>query len=213
MAFCLPAPHHAVRTANISGHWPRPVVRGHPARQRGHHPCGGPQPGRLCRPGPFPLRLKYEARMDRAVHDQSDGAVSRLATAPWFALASASTRPQNCACVCVCGCACRWEGGHSCPSYSSGVCLISQSAVTAITARHTCAPWRRPRPATAFAHCAGRRGEKLAPVEVPPSEAPALPNGWRVEAEWIGAIRGLEEVQTTTFEHGTSEQGVVWALW
>ena len=45
----------------------------------------------------------------------------------------------------------------------------------------------------------GRRGdEHLSPIEVPVSEA----GGWRVEEEFINAIRGLEPVRLTTFEDG-----------
>ena len=44
-----------------------------------------------------------------------------------------------------------------------------------------------------------RRGEDaLVPIEIPESEAQA----WRVEAEFIGAIRGTESVKLTTFETG-----------
>lgn len=45
----------------------------------------------------------------------------------------------------------------------------------------------------------GRRGEPgLQPIDIPPDEAV----GWRVEAEFINAIRGLEPIRRTTFEDG-----------
>ena len=45
----------------------------------------------------------------------------------------------------------------------------------------------------------GRRGDPgLAPIEVPESER----GGWRVEEEFIGAIRGLEPIRLTSFEDG-----------
>jgi predicted dehydrogenase len=45
----------------------------------------------------------------------------------------------------------------------------------------------------------GRRGAKrLEPIEVPASEA----GQWRVEEEFVNAIRGLEPVRLTTFEEG-----------
>lgn len=45
----------------------------------------------------------------------------------------------------------------------------------------------------------GRRGEPgLAPVSAPAHER----GGWRVEAEFVGAIRGEESVRLTTFEDG-----------
>lgn len=45
----------------------------------------------------------------------------------------------------------------------------------------------------------GRRGETgLSPVEIAPQKA----QGWRVEAEFIGAIRGAEPVRLTPFEDG-----------
>jgi len=40
------------------------------------------------------------------------------------------------------------------------------------------------------------------PVAVHPLPADALPNGWRVEREFIDAIRGLAPVRRTTFEDG-----------
>jgi predicted dehydrogenase len=54
----------------------------------------------------------------------------------------------------------------------------------------------------------GKRGDKeLAPIVVPEemqvmSVAPGLPPGWRVEEEFINAIRGVEPVKYTTFEDG-----------
>jgi predicted dehydrogenase len=46
---------------------------------------------------------------------------------------------------------------------------------------------------------AGRRGDaELAPVDIPPE----LQGGWRVEEEFVGAIRGEAPVRRTTFEDG-----------
>ena len=45
----------------------------------------------------------------------------------------------------------------------------------------------------------GRRGDGgLSPIEIPDSER----GGWRVEDEFIGAIRGTERIQLTSFEDG-----------
>lgn len=45
----------------------------------------------------------------------------------------------------------------------------------------------------------GRRGDDaLAPIEIPADEA----GGWRVEEEFIRAIRGQEEITHTSFEDG-----------
>ena len=44
----------------------------------------------------------------------------------------------------------------------------------------------------------GQRGGSLEPIVVPENEASA----WRVEEEFIGAIRGSEELKLTTFEDG-----------
>ena len=45
----------------------------------------------------------------------------------------------------------------------------------------------------------GRSGDSgLQRLEVPPEKA----GGWRVEAEFINAIRGVEQVKHTTFEEG-----------
>lgn len=47
----------------------------------------------------------------------------------------------------------------------------------------------------------GRRGDKeMAPIEIPADKT----SGWRVEEEFIGAIRGEEEVRRTTFVDGVS---------
>jgi predicted dehydrogenase len=43
-----------------------------------------------------------------------------------------------------------------------------------------------------------RDGAGLEPIEIPPHESV----GWRVEAEFIGAIRGEEQVRRTTFADG-----------
>lgn len=40
------------------------------------------------------------------------------------------------------------------------------------------------------------------PVDIPPIPEDALPNGWRVEREFIDAIRGIAPVRRTTFEDG-----------
>lgn len=54
----------------------------------------------------------------------------------------------------------------------------------------------------------GKRGDKeLAPIAIPEEMvvkpvAPGLPPGWRVEQEFINAIRGIEPVKYTTFEDG-----------
>ncbi len=54
----------------------------------------------------------------------------------------------------------------------------------------------------------GKRGdEALTPVVIPPerqvrSVAPGLPPGWRVEEEFVNAVRGVEPVRLTTFEAG-----------
>ena len=45
---------------------------------------------------------------------------------------------------------------------------------------------------------AGKRGGSLETVEVPASES----SSWRVEEEFIGAIRGSEKIKLTTFETG-----------
>lgn len=56
----------------------------------------------------------------------------------------------------------------------------------------------------------GRRGETaLAPVEIPDSER----GGWRVEEEFVGAIRGEEPVRRTTFEDGVRYMEFVEAAW
>lgn len=56
----------------------------------------------------------------------------------------------------------------------------------------------------------GRRGETaLAPVAVPAAEAGA----WRVEEEFVGAIRGREPVRLTTFEDGVRYMEFVEAVW
>lgn len=39
-------------------------------------------------------------------------------------------------------------------------------------------------------------------VAIPPVPADALPNGWRVEQEFIDAIRGMSPIKRTTFEDG-----------
>ena len=45
----------------------------------------------------------------------------------------------------------------------------------------------------------GRRGDQaLVPIDVPDSEASA----WRVEDEFICAVRGTEPIKLTTFEDG-----------
>ncbi len=62
--------------------------------------------------------------------------------------------------------------------------------------------------ATALKIYGGKRGDKeLAPIEIPAdllikSVAPGLPPGWRVEEEFINAIRGVAPVKFTTFEDG-----------
>ncbi len=43
---------------------------------------------------------------------------------------------------------------------------------------------------------------EFSPVEIPPVPADALPNGWRVEREFIEAIRGIAPVRRTTFADG-----------
>ena len=45
---------------------------------------------------------------------------------------------------------------------------------------------------------AGKRGGSLETIEVPASES----SSWRVEEEFIGAIRGSEKIKLTTFETG-----------
>ena len=50
---------------------------------------------------------------------------------------------------------------------------------------------------------AGKQGEEgLQKIEIPQAPLPALPNGWRVEHEFITAIRGTEAISNTTFETG-----------
>ena len=45
---------------------------------------------------------------------------------------------------------------------------------------------------------AKRDAEQMSPIEIPEGEA----GGWRVEAEFVGAIRGEEPIKRTTFEDG-----------
>jgi len=49
---------------------------------------------------------------------------------------------------------------------------------------------------------AGKGDTDFQPVEVPPPPVDALPNGWRVEREFIDAIRGIAPVKRTTFADG-----------
>merc|ERR1719468_1196639 len=53
---------------------------------------------------------------------------------------------------------------------------------------------------------AGKKGQELAPVEVPavPVSDTVMPNGWRVEEEFVNAIRGTETVKLTSFEDGVT---------
>ncbi len=49
----------------------------------------------------------------------------------------------------------------------------------------------------------GRPGDtEFSPVEIPQVPADALPNGWRVERDFIDAIRGVAPVRRTTFTDG-----------
>lgn len=56
----------------------------------------------------------------------------------------------------------------------------------------------------------GRRGEKqLAPISIPKNEA----IGWRVEAEFIGAIQGEAPITRTTFDDGVRYMEFTDAVW
>jgi len=55
---------------------------------------------------------------------------------------------------------------------------------------------------------ARRADPDWAPIEIPPAERA----GWRVEAEFIGAIRGAEPVRLTTFEDGVKYMEFVEAV-
>ena len=61
---------------------------------------------------------------------------------------------------------------------------------------------------TALKIFGAKRGDKeLSPIEIPPNlqvkpVAPSLPPGWRVEEEFINAIRNVAPVKYTTFEDG-----------
>ena len=55
----------------------------------------------------------------------------------------------------------------------------------------------------------GRHGDStLREIDIPPEEA----GGWRVEAEFINAIRGVEPVTHTTFEDGVKYMDFVEAV-
>lgn len=56
---------------------------------------------------------------------------------------------------------------------------------------------------------AGRGDSALTPVEIPPEER----GSWRVEAEFIGAVRGEEPVRLTTFEDGVRYMEFTEAVW
>src|SRR5690606_28788310 len=54
-----------------------------------------------------------------------------------------------------------------------------------------------------------RRDQALAPIPLPPHEA----GGWRVEEEFVNAIRGLEPITHTTFADGVRYMEFTEAVW